>query len=111
MQVAYKNKRINSAWSLLGNVTYLHKNCDKLYWTNWIETASCSLLRHWDYTRNCEDCDGNEVDEKHCDGNSTIQKIANRFGSEWIEGRLHCYWMQPNSLGASKDKEVLLWRW
>ena len=86
LQVAYKNKRINSAWSLLGNVTYLYKNCDKLYWTNWIETASCSLLRHWDYTRNCEDCDGNEVDEKHCNGNSTIQKDRQPIWSEWIEG-------------------------
>ena len=87
LQVAYRNKRINStAGSLLGKVTYLYKNCDKLYWTNWIETTNCSLLRHWDYTRYCEDCDGDEVDEKHCNGNSTMQEDCQLIWSSWIEG-------------------------
>ena len=74
LHVAYRNKRINSMWSLFGNVTYSYKNCDKLYWTNWIEITNCSLSRHRDYVRYCEDCDGYEVDEKHCDGNSTMQE-------------------------------------
>ena len=85
LPVLYKNKRINSTWSLLGNVTYLYKNCDKLYWTNWIETTNCSSSRHWDYVRYCEDCDGDEVDEKHCDGNSTMQEDCQPIWSEWIE--------------------------
>ena len=85
LQVAYKNKRINGTWSLFGNVTYLYKNCDKLYWTNWIETTNCSSSRHWDYVRNCKDCDGDEVDEKHCDGNSTMQEDCQPIWSKWIE--------------------------
>ena len=85
LRMTYKNKRINSRWNLLGEVTYLYKNCDKLYWTNWIETTNCSLSRHRDNVRYCEDCDGDEVDEKHCSGISTVQEDCLPIWSEWIE--------------------------
>ena len=86
LRVGYRNKRDNSMLYLLEKVTYLYKNCDKLYWTNWIETTNCSLSRHRDYVRYCEDCDGDEVDEKHCDGNSTMHEDYQYFWSSWIEG-------------------------
>ena len=85
--VEYMIKRINSPWYTLGNVTYLYKNCDKLYWTNWIEITNCSLSRHRNYVRNCEDCDGDEVDKKHCDGNSTMQEDCQPIWGEWTEER------------------------
>ena len=86
LQVGFRNKGNNRMLYLLKQVTYLYKNCDKLYWTNWIETTNCSLSHHRNYVRYCEDCDGDEVDEKHCNGNSTTQKDCQYFWSSWIEG-------------------------
>ena len=72
-------------WKELGEFTYLYKNCDKLYWTNWIETTNCNLSRHRDSVRHCEDCDGDRVDEKYCDGISTMQENCRPTWGAWIE--------------------------
>ena len=85
LQVKYRNRRPNSIWYLLGEVAYLYKNCDKLYWTNWIETTNCNSSRNWDYVRHCENCDRDKVDEKYCDGNSTVQEDCQPVWGEWNE--------------------------
>ena len=72
-------------WKLLGKFTYLYKNCDKLYWTNWIETTNCSFSRHRNFMRFCEDCDGDSVEDIYCNGNSTMQEICQPTWGEWIK--------------------------
>ena len=52
---------------------YVYKNCDKLCWTNWIETTNCSISHEKNYVRICADCDSDSADEKFCNGNPTMQ--------------------------------------
>ena len=107
--VEYMIKRINSGWYRLGEVTYLYKNCDKLYWTNWIETTNCSLSRHRNYVRYCEDCDGDKVDEKHCNGNSTMQEDCQPIWSEWIEVGPCVVTGCSLTTGERKKRRALVW--
>ena len=72
VQVEYRND-YHKEWHQLENFTYVYKNCDKLYWTNWIETTNCSISHETNYVRICADCDSDSVDEKYCNGNPTMQ--------------------------------------
>ena len=87
VEVKYRNKSPINMWSKLGEFTYLYKNCDKLYWTNWIETALCSSTRHKHSIRHCEDCDGDRVDDKYCYRNSTMHEDCQPTWGTWIEER------------------------
>jgi len=44
-------------------IPILEKNCDKLYWSDWVETTNCSSTKLSNYTRLCVNCDGKAVEE------------------------------------------------
>ena len=79
-----------SAWSLPinGNHFFVVKNCDKLYWTNWIETTSCASSSHVTLRRSCADCDGDALEQKYCDatGLSVLKKNCSHYWGDWTEG-------------------------
>ena len=84
VQIEYYNGYYEE-WYQLGDFTYVYKNCDKLHWTNWIETTNCSISRERNYVRNCADCDGDSVDEKYCNGNPTMQEDCQPTWGAYIE--------------------------
>ena len=84
VQVEYYNNYYEKMHQL-GHFTYVYKNCDKLYWTNWIETTNCSISRKRKYVRICADCDSDSVDEKYCDGNPTMQADCQPTWGAYIE--------------------------
>ena len=66
-----------SSWHVLGASSFLLKNCDKLYWTNWVETTKCSLVSpNKTYSRSCVDCDGYLIDNEKCVGNFVKQETC-----------------------------------
>jgi len=89
------------AWSRWtnGNYSFLKKNCDKLYWTNWIETANCKTSTHMKFRRSCIDCDGDTLEQRYCDANShaVIENECNHYWSEWVEG--NCFTSACNLTG------------
>lgn len=51
---------------------YLNQNCDKLYWSQWIEHEDCSSSKEYIRTRTCLDCDGDELfSSRYCNGPTT----------------------------------------
>ena len=84
VQVEHRND-YHKEWQQLGNFTYVYKNCDKLYWTNWIETTNCSISHEKNYIRICAHCDSDTVDEKFCNGNPTMQDDCQPTWGAFIE--------------------------
>ena len=107
VHVKYQNN-YNDEWYLLGNFTYVYKNCDKLYWTNWIETTNCSISRERNHIRNCADCDSDTVDEKYCDGNHTLQENCQPTWGAYIEeGPCVVTGCDPNAGEQTKRRECI----
>ena len=107
VHVKYRNN-YNDGWYLLGNFTYVYKNCDKLYWTNWIETTNCSISRERNHIRNCADCDSDSVDEKYCDGNHTLQENCQPTWGAYIEeGPCVVTGCNPNAGEQIKRRECI----
>ena len=107
VQVEYQNNH-NEVWYQLEDFTYVYKNCDKLYWTNWIETTNCSLSRERSYVRICADCDSDSVDEKYCDGNPTMQADCQPAWSAYIEeGPCVVTGCDPNAGEQTKRRECI----
>ena len=105
VRVEYHNDYFEE-WYQLGNFTYVYKNCDKLYWTNWIETTNCSLSRERNYVRICADCDSDSVDKKYCDGNSTMQEdCLPTWGAYIDEGPCVVTGCDPNAGEQIKRRE------
>ena len=79
-----------SQWRLwtTGENSYLKKNCDKLYWTNWIETSSCETSSYIIRNRTCMDCDGDTLEQKYCDatGIAVDKNECNHYWGNWTEG-------------------------
>ena len=43
-------------------IPVLEKNCNKLYWSSWVEATDCSALQLANHTRTCIDCDGDKIE-------------------------------------------------
>ena len=73
--------------SISGNYFFAVKNCDKLYWTNWIETTSCSTSTVIIRRRTCMDCDGDALEQKYCDatGHAVDENDCNHYWGNWTE--------------------------
>ena len=76
-----------SEWSssISGNYFFMVKNCDKLYYTSWIET-SCSTSTVT-IRRTCMDCDGDALEQKYCDatGHAVDKNDCNHYWGNWTE--------------------------
>ena len=79
-----------SDWSssVSGNYFFAVKNCDKLYWTSWIETTSCATSAVTIRRRACMDCDGDALEQKYCDatGHGVDENDCNHYWGDWTEG-------------------------
>ena len=107
VQVNYYNYDYKK-WYQLGDFTYVYKNCDKLYWTNWIETTNCSLSRKRYYVRICADCDSDSVDNKYCDGDPTMQADCQPTWGAYIEeGLCVVTGCDPNAGEQTKRRECI----
>ena len=76
-----------SSWSFFAKIPYLFENCNKLYWSNWLETSNCKSSSHKNYARWCTDCDGFVVDKHFCAGNTTKSVFCRPSWGEWSETR------------------------
>ena len=93
-------------WTFFDNVPLLLKNCDKLYWTSWVEKTTCTLSLQKLYSRSCVDCDNHRVHYNYCDADHTKQENCNHFWSEWTEGP--CVLTACNSRGElTKNRQCL----
>ena len=75
-----------SEWSnskQLGKFVYVNKNCDKLYWTSWIEISNCSIFDNSIHIRQCVDCDKDLINSKYCVGNQLKNNSCHHRWSEW----------------------------
>ena len=72
---------------LPGTYFYSKRNCDKLYWTNWIETTNCASSSKIILKRSCADCDGDALEQKYCDatGHAVNKTTCNHFWGNWTE--------------------------
>ena len=70
-----------------GNYLHLKSNCNKLYWTNWIETTNCETSPSFTSRRSCADCDGDALEQKYCDatGQAVVDKNCNHYWGYWSE--------------------------
>ena len=106
-----KNNRGNwNRWKYLatGENSYLRKNCDKLYWTNWITTTSCATSLRIMRRRSCVDCDGDALEQKLCDatGHAVEEADCIHFWGSWTEGP--CVTTGCNSVGERvRSRECL----
>ena len=97
-----KNNSENwNGWKYLatGKNSYLRKNCDKLYWTNWIKTTSCATSLRIIRRRSCVDCNGDALEQKLCDatGHAVKETDCIHFRGSWTEGP--CVTTGCNSVG------------
>ena len=78
-----------SDWSssISGNYFFAVKNCDKLYWTNWIETTSCATSDVIIRRRTCMDCDGDALEQNYCDatGHAVDENDCNHYWGNWTK--------------------------
>ena len=74
-----------SSWKNIDEFSFLNKNCEKLYWTNWVETSNCETSAQTTFTRNCMDCYGDTITKQYCNGNTTMQVTCQPMWSEWGE--------------------------
>ena len=76
-------------WSstISGKYFFAVKNCDKLYWTSWIETTSCATSAVTIRRRTCMDCDGDALEQKYCDatGHAVDKNDCNHHWGNWTE--------------------------
>jgi len=94
LRVRYRSQAvaiINWYWSdwTKGDYLFLKKNCDKIYWTNWIETTNCETSSHIRFRRSCVDCDGDALEQIYCDAAgdlAVMEQECNHYWSEWVEG-------------------------
>ena len=86
-------------WKTTGENSYLKKNCDKLYWTNWIATSTCETSSHIMRKRTCMDCDGDALEQIYCDatGDAVAKKNCNHYWGDWTKG--HCVTTGCNTEG------------
>ena len=70
-------------WSSLGELSFLNRNCDKLYWTSWMETLSCGTSAQSTSTRYCMDCYDEEINQKYCHGSISKNETCWPVWSEW----------------------------
>ena len=77
-----------SSWAERGNYFYLEKNCNKLYWTNWIEKTNCATSSQITLLRSCADCDGDALEQKYCDatGEAIDETDCYHYWGNWTEG-------------------------
>ena len=84
------NSGNRNRWKYLatGENSYLRKNCEKLYWTNWIKTTNCATSLRIMSRRSCVDCDGDALEQKICDatGRAVEEADCNNFWGNWTEG-------------------------
>jgi len=83
----YQRYYIGSTWTELGKFKYLYKNCNKLYWTSWVETANCSSSSKSEYRRFCYDCDGDDAHQSYCEGNSSRLENCRPLWGSWDASR------------------------
>ena len=74
-----------SSWADIDEFPFLNKNCEKLYWTNWVETSNCQTSALTTFTRNCTDCYNDTINQRYCNGNTTMQVTCQPMWSEWGE--------------------------
>ena len=79
-----------SQWANTKSVSeysYLRKNCNKLYWTNWIDTTNCESSSSITFKRSCADCDGDALEQMYCDatGHAEDKNDCNHYWSNWTE--------------------------
>ena len=100
-----------SAWLLPINEDqyFVVKNCDKLYWTNWIETTNCASSSHITLQRSCADCDGDVLKQKYCDatGLSVLKKNCSHYWGDWTEGT--CVTVGCNTVGDRVSTRLCLY--
>ena len=87
-----------SVWKCLEEFFFLNKNCEKLYWTNWVETSNCENSVQTTFTRNCTDCYNDTINQQYCNGNATMQVTCQPMWSEWGEAG-NCISLLCNTTG------------
>ena len=75
------------SWVDRGIYSYLDKNCNILYWTNWIETKNCATSSQTTLRRSCADCNGEALEQIHCDatGHAVNETDCNHYWTNWTE--------------------------
>ena len=88
-----------SNWKPVSEFSHLMKDCNKLHWTNWIETTNCETSPNITFKRSCVDCDGDALEQKYCDatGQAILEKKCNHYWGTWTEGT--CVTTGCNSIG------------
>ena len=81
-----------------GSFVFAKKNCDKIYWAEWIATSNCRTSRQIVWVRNCTDCDGDYVDPQYCNGRFSSQTQCQPVWNEWSEAG-DCVSARCNSTG------------
>ena len=74
-----------SSWVDIDEFPFLNKNCEKLYWTSWVETSNCKTSAHSTFTRNCMDCYNDTINQRYCNGSTTKQVSCQPLWSDWGE--------------------------
>ena len=97
-----------SEWSELGEFVYLNKNCDKLFWTSWIEISNCSTSSNSIYARQCVDCDGELANARYCAGNQSMKCECQYAWSDWATKET-CNVTNCNSTGKRIKRRVCLY--
>ena len=96
-----------TSWTFLGSFLYLHKNCDRIYWSNWIETSNCKNSSKINYKRSPKDCDGDEISNIYLAESSTKSKDCNHFWSNWVDES--CVAIGCNSTGQRVRRRQCLY--
>ena len=97
-----------SSWEYLNEYRFLNKNCEKLYWTNWVETSNCETSAQTAFTRNCTDCYNDTISQQYCNGNTTIHVSCQPMWSEW-SGAGNCISPSGNTTGERKRTRKCLY--
>ena len=82
------NRKNWSEWRLVSEYSRLMKDCNQLYWTNWIETTNCETSPNITSKRSCLDCDGDALEQKYCDatGHAVTEKNCDHYWGNWTIG-------------------------
>ena len=95
-------------WEETGQFPYLYKNCNKLYWSSWIETSNCTSSAQTTFSRSCMDCDGDEVQQKYCEGNFNKQTQCQPLWGPWAKAG-PCEVILCNSTGERVRRRMCLY--
>ena len=96
-----------TSWTFLGSFLYLHKNCNRIYWTNWIKTSNCKNSSRINYKRSPKDCDRDEINNIYLAESSTKSKDCNHFWSNWVDES--CVAIGCNSTGLRVRRRQCLY--